>query len=313
MQVTFLHGAAWALEAGLAERAHPPLRAWSEARAWLAQAPLGALAELACRAGFVSRGLVYVSIGAIALLAAAGRTPRAAGAVEAMRAWADWPAGTLLLWLTGLGLYGFAGWRLLQSLFDADRQGASAGALAARAGQAISGLAHAALGLGVFGLMEALAEAREVDEQASLQQAVRQVLDWPGGAWAIVACGVFIVAVGLGNLVQATGRPHRKLVCPRRIARLAAGLGRVGYFGRGMAFLPLGLAMVRAGRQASAGPASGLGRALEALRDFPLGELLLALAGGGLIAFGLFAFIEARYRTLGAAETVDAMASPAPA
>ena len=297
----------------MAGPSHSPLKAWREVRAWIARAPLGALAELACRAGFVSRGLVYVSIGAIALLAAARRTPRAAGAVESLQAWATWPAGTLLLWLTGIGLYGFAGWRLLQSVFDADRQGTSPAALATRAGQAISGLVHAALGVGVFGLIDALGEAREVDDAAATRETVQQVLNWPGGALAIIVCGLFIVGVGLGNLVQATGKPHKKLVCDRRTAHLAAALGRFGHLGRGVAFLPFGLALVRAGKEASAGPAGGLGGALEALRGYPFGEALLALAGLGLIAFGLFAFLEARYRVLGAAETVDALAAPAPA
>lgn len=297
----------------LGQLSQPSLKCWGDVRAWLAQAPLGALAELACRAGFISRGLVYVSVGAIALLAAAGQVPHAAGAVEALQGWAEWPAGTLLLWLTGVGLYGFAGWRLLQSVFDADRQGTSAAALATRAGQAVSGVVHGALGVGVFGLVEALAEAREVDDQTAMEETVTQVLEWPGGALALVVCGLFVVGVALGNLVQATGRPHKKLVCSEGVARWAAGLGRFGHVGRGVAFLPLGLAMIRAGRQASAGPAQGLGGALDALESYPFGETLLATVGVGLIAFGLFAFLEARYRTLGAAETVDAMAEPPPA
>jgi hypothetical protein len=292
---------------------HPALKSWREVRAWLDEAPLGALAELACRAGFVSRGLVYVSIGMVALLAAAGRAPEAAGAVEALKAWAEWPAAMPLLWLTGLGLYGFAGWRLLQSVFDADRQGSTAAALATRAGQAISGVVHAALGWGVFSLIEALGEAREVDEQASTRETVQQVLMWPGGALAVLVCGLFIVGVGLGNLVQAAGRPQKKMICSHEVAQLAAWLGRIGHLGRGVALLPLGLAMVRAGRQASAGPAQGLGGALDALESYPFGETLLAAAGLGLIAFGLFAFLEARYRTLGAAEAVEAMAAPEPA
>ena len=186
-------------------------------------------------------------------------------------------------------------------------------ALATRAGQAISGLVHTALGVAVFGLIETLGEAREVDDLAATQETVRQVLDWPGGALAIAACGVFIVGVGLGNLVQAAGRPYRGLVCPRRITRPAAGLGRLGHLGRGVAFLPLGLAMVQAGQQASAGPARGLGAALEGLRSYPFGEALMTLAGLGLVAFGLFAFLEARYRTLGVADTVEALATPATA
>ncbi|MET0293663.1 MAG: DUF1206 domain-containing protein, partial [Phenylobacterium sp.] len=68
-------------------------------------------------------------------------------------------------------------------------------------------------------------------------------------------------------------------------------------------------ALVRAGREASAGPAGGLEAALEALRGGPFGEALLGLTAGGLIAFGLFALLEARYRRLGAAAVVDDLAS----
>ncbi|MDZ4320705.1 MAG: DUF1206 domain-containing protein, partial [Phenylobacterium sp.] len=106
---------------------------------WLGAAPLGALAQLACRFGYAARGFVYLSIGVIAVLAAVEMVPQAEGSLGAVEAWADWPLGLVLLGAAGFGLYGFAGWRLLQSVFDAERQGTSPKALAARAGQAISG------------------------------------------------------------------------------------------------------------------------------------------------------------------------------
>ena len=81
---------------------------------WLRAAPLGALTQLACRFGYAARGFVYLSIGAIALFAALELAPEAEGSMGALRAWAQWPLGFVLLWVTGLGLYGFAGWRLLQ-------------------------------------------------------------------------------------------------------------------------------------------------------------------------------------------------------
>ncbi|MDO8322096.1 MAG: DUF1206 domain-containing protein, partial [Phenylobacterium sp.] len=101
----------------------PSASAFAQVRTWLATAPLGALAELACRAGYLARGFIYLSIGAMAVAAALDLTPRAEGSRGVLEAWANWPFGVVLLWLIGLGLYAFAGWRLLQSVFDADRQG----------------------------------------------------------------------------------------------------------------------------------------------------------------------------------------------
>jgi len=267
----------------------------------------GAAAEAACRAGYVARGFVYVSIGLVAMLAALGRTPHAKGAQGALiEAWADWPAGVALIWLTGVGLYGFAGWRVLQSVFDADRQGRKPKALAARAGQALSGLVYGGLAVSTFGLLDALEDLREPDDQAATRAFVAQALDWPLGAWAVMAAGVFILALGAGNILQALTRDFcRQLVCDRGIGRWAQLFGRAGYLARGVAFLPAGALMISAGLHARASEAGGVGAALEALGDRPHGGLILGLVGAGLIAFGLFAFVEARYRLIRAAEVVE--------
>jgi hypothetical protein len=56
--------------------------------------------------------------------------------------------------------------------------------------------------------------------------------------------------------------------------------------------------MIGAGWHARASEAGGLGKALEMLKHQRFGEVILALVGLGLMAFGLFAFAEARFRTL---------------
>jgi len=268
--------------------------------------PWAASAEAAARLGYVARGSVYISIGLIALLAVAGLTPRAEGALGALEAWGRWPPGLALLWLTGLGLYGFAGWRALQSVFDADRQGREPKALAARAGQALSGLVYGGLAVSTFGLLDALEDLREPDDQAATRAFVAQALEWPLGAWAVMAAGGFILALGAGNILQALTRDFcSQLVCDRGIGRWAQALGRAGYLARGIAFLPAGALMISAGLHARASEAGGVGAALEALGGMPHGGMLLGLVGVGLIAFGLFAFVEARYRVIRAAEVVE--------
>lgn len=267
-------------------------------RTWSAR-PLAAVVELCCRAGYVARGVVYVSIGAVGLLAALDLAPNAEGAMGAMEAWADWPLGSLLLWMTGAGLYGFAGWRTLQSLFDADRQGRDAKAILSRLGQAISGAVYASLAVSVFGLLDALEDLREVDDRADTRETLQQALSTPGGEWAVIGVGLFIVGVGIGNLWRAaTADFGLRLACSPETAKTVALLGRIGHAARGVAFVPAGLLFILAGLRARTADAPGLGAALDLLARQPFGELGLALTALGLVAFGLFAFAEAWLRRM---------------
>ena len=257
------------------------------------------LLEAACRAGYAARGAVYLSIGAIALLAALDRIPRSEGALGALEAWADWPFGALLLWLTGLGLYGFAGWRALQALFDADRQGRSMKALANRAGQAISGLVYGAMAVSVFGLLDALEDLREVDDRAKTEAGIQQALQMPSGELIVLVVGLFVMAVGVGNIVQGVFKdPSRDLRCGGETARWLRILARVGYAARGVVFLPTGALLVLAALHARGADSQGLGAALDFLERLPFGSWILGFAALGLAAFGLFALAEARFRRM---------------
>ena len=70
-------------------------------------------------------------------------------------------------------------------------------------------------------------------------------------------------------------------------------IGRAGYAARGLVFLTIAWFFWKADSSASAGAAGGMSQALDA---FPP-ELRLLVAGG-LLLFGLFSFVEARYRRI---------------
>lgn len=276
-----------------------PQRAAIRLLAWIGRAPWAKLAELAARGGYLARGFVYVSVGAVALLAALDLTPEPKGAVGALQAWGRWPIGILLLWLTGAGLYAFAGWRALQSLFDADGQGTSPKALASRAGQAISGVLYAAMAVSVFGVLDALEDLNELDDQAATRAAIATALSVPYGDLLVVGAGLFVVAAGIGNIVRAAlDHFGRGLDCPPGARAWTGTLARVGYLARGIAFLPAGAYLTGAGLNARASDARGVGGALAVLAERPFGDLILGVLAVGLIAFGLFAFVEARFRPI---------------
>jgi hypothetical protein len=81
----------------------------------------------------------------------------------------------------------------------------------------------------------------------------------------------------------------------RRLVDLA---GRLGFFARGIAFGLIGVFLVIAGTQARPDQARGLGGALASLTEQPFGPWLLGLVGFGLIGYGVYLLIAARYRPM---------------
>jgi hypothetical protein len=257
------------------------------------------LVGVGARLGYAARGAVYLSVGIMGLTAAADVSPHAVGAVDALEAWGAWPPGVGMLWITGTGLYTFAAWRALQSIFDADRMGASLKALGSRAGKAVSGLIYGGLAVSVFGLIDAMEDLREVDDQAQTQAAIQHALALPGGAALVLALGVLIGAAGLGNIVRAfVGHFTESLTCEGDTARWTGALARFGYAGRGVAMIIAGLATAIAGWNARTSEATGMGGALDMLKQQPFGRPMLAAIALGLIAFGLFGFMKAGLRRI---------------
>ncbi len=293
-----LRGRIWPPTADVAMTTARP-RLTERRRRRFATAPWAALAEIAARTGYVARGSVYISIGVVAVLAAAGLTPKAQGALGALAAWGAWPPAVALIWLIGLGLYGFAGWRALQALLDADTLGRTPKALAARAGQAVSGLVYGALAVSVFGFLDAIEDLHEADDQAKTAAFIAQLLALPAGEWLVMAAGAFILAAGIGNAVRALfGHFVRNLKCDEDTARWVGFLARGGYFSRGVAFVAAGAFTLRAGWHARAADARSVGGVLEALKHQPNGKVAMVMLALGFVAFGLFAFVEAWHRPI---------------
>ena len=75
-------------------------------------------------------------------------------------------------------------------------------------------------------------------------------------------------------------------------------LGRLGFAARGIVFSIVGALLISAAIHAEPQEARGLGGALTMLGEQSFGPWLLGVVAVGLIAYGFYILVEARYRRM---------------
>lgn len=257
--------------------------------------------ERLARFGYAARGVVYAVIGLLAIQAAFFRSG-GRGAIEQQAT----PEGALqriaeqsrlLLVLMAIGLVGYALWRFVQAVLDPENKGSDAKGLAKRGAMLASGIAYAGL---------ALLAARMVSGTSSggggSQGAAAGLMDKPFGRWLVVLVGLAVIVSALYQIYEAYTKKFRKRLKLEEMdaneERLATRTGQVGLASRGIAFFVSGWFLVQAGLRYDPNEARGLGGALETLASQPYGPWLLGLVALGLIAYGAYSFLQARYRKI---------------
>jgi hypothetical protein len=255
------------------------------------------VAKLA-RYGYAAKGAVYMVVGWLALQAARGSGGAPTDTEGALRAMLRQPLGAVILILVGVGLLAYAAWRLAQGALDVERKGRDLRGLAKRAGYLASGVAYG--GLGVTALREAIGLAARGGRTQEDWTAL--VLANPFGRWLVIGVGAILALLAVNAIVIALrGLYRRKLELQEMTTPVrgwAGALAVTGLLARGVVFGLLAVFFVQAGWEADPGRAGGLSDVLVAVASQSQGPWLLGLMAAGLVAYGLYAEVEARYRRI---------------
>src|SRR5215203_6013686 len=107
-----------------------------------------AIAALA-RVGYAAKGVVYVLVGGLAVLAAAGNGGQTSGSRGALHTLLERPYGRVILAVVAFGLAGYALWCFVRAVLDPQRDGTGLKGVAKRAANFGKGVVHVALVLAV--------------------------------------------------------------------------------------------------------------------------------------------------------------------
>jgi hypothetical protein len=251
--------------------------------------------ERLARFGLIVRGVIYVVPGVLALQLAVGTHGAAMTQTGAIEIIGHQPFGRVLLVAVAIGLAGYALWGVIRVVFDPLRKGRSPRGLAKRVGYATSALAYASL---LFATLRYLGGAL---------QHIAKPTDWtaglvakPFGAWLLGIIGLcWIAGAGISEIVRGWRGSFEEDLDLGRMGpterRWAMGLGRFGIVARGAVFAIVGMLLVGAALHSNPRHTDGMDGALLTLARQPFGRALLAAAGLGLVAFGAFSAMCARW------------------
>lgn len=256
----------------------------------------GRLLVVLARAGFFVKGLLYMVVGWLAATAALGSGGRLTSSDGALLSVLRQPYGRALLLVAASGLLGYALWRFTQAIVDPDRDGNDLKGLAIRASYAVRGAAYALLGWQALRLYRGLRV--EGDGQ---REAVDTLFALPLGEWVLV-----LIGVGLIGYAASEGRRAYQARLPSdldtRRLRSEAGawavtVSRFGLAARAVVFTLIGATAIQAGLTGRAGDMEGTEGALRILAHQPgaVGRWMLAIVAIGLIAYGFYQLVHARY------------------
>jgi hypothetical protein len=249
------------------------------------------------RAGYVAKGVVYATIGVLAMREALGLGGTTTGVGGAMRSMGPQPLGGALLIILAAGLAGYALWKLVQGITDPDQKGSDPHGILRRVGYVGSGVIHGGL---AFTAAQSVFGAEDSSEDAMAASAM--AFQPPLGPILVGLVGLIVIGVGLYQFYAAYGATFRDDL---KLYQMSAGeerwvilAGRVGTAARALAIGVAGAFVVLAAYQSDPSETRGLGGALETLQRQPSGSYMLGAVAAGLLVYGAFMLLVARYRRI---------------
>jgi hypothetical protein len=264
--------------------------------------------EWLARLGYLAKALLYMTVGALATCAALrlfGTAPpmegKTVGSRGAMGKLLDAPAGHLLLYVMAAGLFGYGLWRLIDAIMDPEHHGTKLKGIVKRVRNA--GIAIIHFGLGYSAVRIAMGHYSAAQDGKQSQHWTARALATTGGKYALYAIGLGLAGYGLYQLYCAAKAKLDKHLSLGRMAdgsrRLVVGISRFGIAARGVVFIATGGLVAKAVRDHNPSDAAGPVRSLRELFNF--GTIPFAIIAVGLIAYGIYQLINAKYRRINVA------------
>lgn len=248
------------------------------------------------RVGYGAKAILYATIGILAAQVAIGQGGRTTDTRGALRTLLQAPYGRAMLLVVAAGLLGYTVWVFVRAITDAEHRGSGAKGIALRLGDVIRGVAHGGLALAAF----RIARGQGGGDGNGTREWAGRIMGAPMGELLVWGLAAAVGAYGLYQLYRSlTAKLSRRLALgelPPATAGWVVGVSRFGIAARGVVFCLIAWFLARAAAQGDPSEAGGVQESLRTLAE--VGRWPLAAVALGLIAYGVYELVNARYRRI---------------
>lgn len=253
------------------------------------------LTKYTAKAGLTAKGVVYCLLGLLAFMAGFninGQSTDNADKEGVFDFVHSQSGGKIILTIIALGLICYCVWRIIQVFSKSDTEKKKQAAKKAR--YTFSALSYGFL---AFSIIKKVCSA-DSGSGDSREGMVEKVLNQPFGQWLIGIVALVFVIVGVYQVYYGLSEKYKKHVDETSIDNNKTALltsGKIGYTSRGIVWLLIAWLFVKAAINSNSDSAGSTSKALSFLQEAPYGPYLLAVVALGLVCYGTFNFIRARY------------------
>lgn len=243
--------------------------------------------------GCISTGIIYTSIGIIAILSFLKIKDGGADESSLLAFLDDYILGKIFIWIILLGTVSYIIWRIYESIRDPYDYGSDARGIGKRIGIALSSIADALIAFAAIQVLLGSDNFREDGNPVDQRQMVGDILmkDW--GEWAIMSLGVIICLTAIVQFFYGVTKGYRERL---EIGDFSEGkkkvihlLAWVGYLARGIIIGITGFFFIKAGIVENEQFVVNTDKAFDFIGDH-VGHLWFILVAIGTIFYGLFMF-----------------------
>lgn len=254
--------------------------------------------EKLARLGIATKGGVYCLIGILAAMSALGMGGKKTGTSGALEYLSGQIFGQVLLFIVAIGLIGYVFWRSYQAIWDPEDIGSDLKGVATRVGLGSSAVFYGFLAFTAIKI--ALGSGSGSSDNGN-ESVVASLL---GETYGQILVGI-LGAVFLGKAVYQfwmaySGKFNKKVKntgLNQKAKKLILTSGKVGYTARGIVIGIVSFLTFKAAFTANSSDAGGTKDAFQFLQN-EFGTIVLIVIAAGLIAYGVFMCIKARYREM---------------
>lgn len=260
--------------------------------------------ERLARAGFAANGLVHAVLGITTISIGLGHGGEEADQAGAVGQIAAEPFGMVLIVICLIGCALMALWCLINAFFgSASLRGAETRDPQQKQGRRrwidfLKMLGFAVAYAVIAATFSQFVLGGGADSGKASSEASTTLAKAPGGLYFLMSVGAVVAIVGIVFCVNGLRRGWAKeLHRPgSAFTHFLVGLtGVVGYLGKGVTLLAVGILVVVSAANGDPRNFTGIDGALKGMRDQPFGPYLLLSVGVGLVLYGIFLALRSRY------------------